>query len=75
MEERSSTDKPGNDREREREKLCYIKSFVMLGPTGQLVLSANIKKYNVLVLCYSNKLSLDLDDTCIATLHEMATLF
>lgn len=23
--------------------LCYIKSFVMLGPTGQLVLSANIK--------------------------------
>lgn len=47
----------------------------MLGPTGQLVLSANIKKYNVLVLCYSNKFSLDLDDTCIATLHEMATLF
>ncbi|KAF3705853.1 hypothetical protein EXN66_Car021544 [Channa argus] len=51
MEERSSTDKPGKDREK---KLCYIKSFVMLGPTGQLVLSANIKKYNVLVLSYSN---------------------
>lgn len=47
----------------------------MLGPTGQLVLSANIKKYNVLVLCYSNNFSLDLDGTCIATLHEMATLF
>lgn len=42
-----------------REKLlCYIKSFVMLGPTGQLVLSANIKKDNVLVLCYSNSLVL-----------------
>lgn len=32
-----------------REKLRYIKSFVTLGPTGRLVLSANIKKY-VLVL-------------------------
>lgn len=32
-----------SQRMRGREKLlCYIKSFVMLGPTGQLVLSANI---------------------------------
>ena len=52
MEERSSTDKPGKDDE--RKKLRYTKSLVMLGPTGRLVLSANIKKYNVLVLCYSN---------------------
>lgn len=58
----SSTDKPGKT-----EKL------VTLGPTGQLVLSAKSKKqYNVSVLRDSKRV-LDLDGTCIATLHEMAT--
>lgn len=76
MEERSSTDKA---RARQGKKKSFVtiqkttttkKTFVTLGPTGQLVLSANIKKYNVLVLCYSNSFSLDLNGTCTATLHE-----
>lgn len=45
----------------------------MLGPTGQLVLSANIK--NTMSWCFVTQtvFSLDLDGTCIETLHEMAT--
>lgn len=60
--------------ERSDDKPGKTEKLGMLGPTGQLVLSAKIKKY-VLVLRYSNSFSLDLDGTCIATLHEMATLF
>lgn len=66
--------KPGKDGEKSfvtiQKTNKQKKSFVTLGPTGQLVLSANIKKYNVLVLCYSNSFSLDLNGTCTATLHE-----
>lgn len=58
-----------------REKLlCYIKSFVMLGPTGQLVLSANIKKRQRLGALLLKQFSFDLNGTCMATQHEMATL-
>lgn len=46
----------------------------MLGPTGQLVLSANIKKRQRLGALLLKQFSFDLNGTCMATQHEMATL-
>lgn len=47
----------------------------MLGPTGQLVLSANIyKKRQCLGALLLKQFSFDLNGTCMATQHEMATL-
>lgn len=49
----------------------------MLGPTGQLVLSANKKKKKKrqrLGALLLKQFSFDLNGTCMATQHEMATL-